>query len=144
MAYKLSDKSKQNLKGVHPSLRFLVEGVMETQIMDFSVKEGVRSEARQKELFDAGFSKTLKSKHLIQKDGYGHAVDLYPYPIDMDAVNKMSGVEVSRFGVLCGIIKALAWTHGIKIRWGSDWDGDGQTLDHTFVDMPHFELGEER
>jgi peptidoglycan L-alanyl-D-glutamate endopeptidase CwlK len=27
-----------------------------------------------------------------------------------------------------------------RIRWGGDWDGDGQTADETFHDWPHFEL----
>lgn len=26
------------------------------------------------------------------------------------------------------------------IRWGGDWDGDGQTIDEKFVDLPHFEV----
>lgn len=140
MTYKLSQKSLERLNGVHPSLIFLVNAAIDTQIMDFSVNEGVRSIDRQKELVSKGASKTMKSKHLIQSDGYGHAVDLYPYPIDMDAVNKNSAVEIVRFGVLAGIIKSLAWTHGIEIEWGGDWDSDGQTLDHTLFDAPHFQL----
>lgn len=140
MKYKLSNKSLDRLKGVHPSLVFLVQSAMETQIMDFSVNEGVRTLDRQKELVSKGASKTMKSKHLVQPDGYGHAVDLYPYPIDMDAVNRNNAVEIVRFGVLAGIIKSLAWTHGIEIEWGGDFDSDGQTLDSTFFDAPHFQL----
>ena len=79
MKYKLSNKSLERLNGVHPSLVFLVQSAMETQIMDFSVNEGVRTLDRQKDLVSKGFSKTMKSKHLVQSDGYGHAVDLYPY-----------------------------------------------------------------
>ena len=29
---------------------------------------------------------------------------------------------------------------GYTLRWGGDWDGDGDTDDQTFVDMPHWEL----
>lgn len=140
MKYKLSNKSLERLNGVHPSLVFLVQSAMETQIMDFSVNEGVRTLDRQKDLVSKGFSKTMKSKHLVQSDGYGHAVDLYPYPIDMEAVNRNNAVEIVRFGVLAGIIKSLAWTHGIEIEWGGDWDSDGQTLDSTFFDAPHIQL----
>ena len=39
----------------------------------------------------------MNSKHLIQSDGYGHAVDLYPYPIDMNRVNKG---DAKRFSAL--------------------------------------------
>ena len=28
----------------------------------------------------------------------------------------------------------------VGFRWGGDWDGDGQTDDHTFIDPMHFEL----
>ena len=140
MKYKLSQKSLERLNGVHPSLVFLVQSAMETQIMDFSVNEGVRTLDRQKDLVSKGASKTMKSKHLVQSDGYGHAVDLYPYPIDMEAVNRNNAVEIVRFGVLAGIIKSIAWTHGIEIEWGGDFDSDGQTLDSTFFDAPHIQL----
>jgi peptidoglycan L-alanyl-D-glutamate endopeptidase CwlK len=26
------------------------------------------------------------------------------------------------------------------MRWGGDWDGDGDTKDERFFDGPHFEL----
>jgi peptidoglycan L-alanyl-D-glutamate endopeptidase CwlK len=138
--YKFSKKSLDNLVGVHPDLRDLVQEAMALQIMDFAVNEGLRDLRRQSDLFAAGKSKTMNSKHLKQPDGFGHAVDLYPSPIDMVAVNKGSAKEIIRFGVLYGIIATLAAKNKIKIRWGGDWDGDGQTLDHTFFDAPHIEL----
>lgn len=140
MTYKFGTKSLTNLHGVHPHLVMCVEAAMDKQIMDFSVREGVRSLERQKELFKSGASKTMNSKHLIQPDGYGHAVDLYPYPINMDKVNDGNWVEISRFGVLAGIMLSCARELGIKLKWGNDWNGDGQTLDHSFHDAPHFEL----
>ena len=75
----------------------------------------------------------MNSKHLIQSDGYGHAVDLYPYPIDMNRVNKGDAKEIFRFGVLAGLMRSVAERKGIIIVNGADWDGDGQTLDHTFL-----------
>ena len=38
---------------------------------------------------------------------------------------------------------ATALGMGIKLRWGGDWDGDWQTRDNTFDDLPHFELAAE-
>jgi peptidoglycan LD-endopeptidase CwlK len=29
---------------------------------------------------------------------------------------------------------------GIKVRWGNDWDMDGDLNDQKFIDSPHFEL----
>lgn len=140
--YRFSARSLDNLVGVHPELRAVVEMAMDMQIMDFSVVEGVRTKERQKHLYDTAKSKTLRSKHLIQNDGYGHAVDLYPYPINMQAVHNNDVREVSRFGVLSGIMLTCAKTNGVKIINGMDWDGDGQTLDHTFFDAPHFQIME--
>ena len=108
--------------------------------MDFTVVEGLRSLERQRELYNKGASATMNSKHLIQSDGWGHAFDVYPYPIDMKAVHAHSAQEIIRFGVLSGIIKSAALDLDVKIRWGGDWDSDGETLDHTFFDAPHFEL----
>lgn len=138
--YKFGDKSLANLEGVHPDLVQVVKKAMTMQIMDFSVVEGVRDIERQRNLYHTGRSQTLKSKHLIQPDGYGHAVDLYPYPIDMDKINSGDPREMSRFGILAGIILSCAKQLDIAIISGMDWDGDGQVLDHSFFDAPHFQL----
>ena len=119
---------------------------MDAQIMDFSVKEGLRTLERQKQLVAQGKSRTMLSKHLVQEDGYGHAVDLYPSPIDMAVINSpkaspgLYGKETFRFGLLAGVVLSAARRRGIIVVNGADWDGDGQTLDHTFFDAPHFQI----
>jgi peptidoglycan L-alanyl-D-glutamate endopeptidase CwlK len=35
---------------------------------------------------------------------------------------------------------AAAAELGVSLRWGGDWDGDGSRRDHSFIDLPHFEL----
>lgn len=140
MKYKFSANSRNKLTGIHPDLIRVVNRAMGMQIMDFSVVEGLRTLERQKQLVADGKSKTLKSKHLMQIDGYGHAVDLYPYPIDMARVNRGDAREIARFGVLAGIMRTCAALEGVEIINGMDWDGDGETLDHTFFDAPHFQL----
>ena len=42
--------------------------------------------------------------------------------------------------LFAGFIKGLACSMGIKIRMGADWDGDFDTKDQKFHDLPHFEL----
>lgn len=130
--YKLSKRSLERLDGVHPDLVYVIKVAIELGIIDFSVIEGLRTLEAQKSYVAKGVSKTLNSKHLIQSDGYGHAVDLYPYPIDMVKVNKGDSKELVKFGVLAGVIKAVAKNAGIDIIWGGDWK--------SFVDMPHFEI----
>jgi peptidoglycan L-alanyl-D-glutamate endopeptidase CwlK len=141
MSFQFSKLSKSKLIGIHPKLVEVLEDVMKLQIMDFSVTEGLRTKERQEELFRTGKTKTMNSMHIIQEDGYGHAVDLYPSPLDMAKVKAGNAQEISRFGVLAGVIKAVAKQKGIKVRWGGDWDNDGETLDHAFFDAMHMELG---
>lgn len=142
--YAFSKTSLNNLHNVHPQLVQIVHDTMSLQVMDFSVREGVRTIDRQTELFKSGRSKTMNSKHLIQPDGYAHAVDLYPSPIDMTAVNDVRSPkhvkEVIRFGVLTGLMLSCAKRRGIIVVNGIDWDGDGETLDHSFFDAPHFQI----
>lgn len=140
MTYRFSRRSLERLEGVHPDLVSCVHEVMSWQVMDFSVIEGVRSADRQRKLFEAGRSTTLNSKHLIQPDGFAHAVDLYPYPIDMGLVDEGDVREIARFGILAGLMARAAQEIGVLVVNGMDWDGDGQTLDHTFFDAPHFQL----
>lgn len=144
LMYKFSEQSIRNLEGVHPALAHVVQAALLTNIMDFRVAEGVRTIERQHELFKRGATKTMNSKHLIQPDGAGHAVDLYPYPIDMNLVNNGAWKEIIRFGVLAGIIKQCAKDAGIVVTWGCDFDNDGQTLDQTFMDAPHFQIEVQR
>lgn len=138
--FTFSENSLKNLAGVHPDLVRVVKRAMSMQIMDFSVNEGVRTVTRQTELFKAGRAKTLNSKHLVQATGFGHAVDLYPHPVDMGRVSKGDAREIARFGVLSGIMRTCALLEGVQLVNGMDWDGDGETLDHTFFDAPHYEL----
>lgn len=65
----LSARCLARLKGVHPDLVRVVERAREST--PFIVTEGLRTSARQRELFNAGATRTLNSRHLT-----GHAVDL--------------------------------------------------------------------
>ena len=138
--YKFSNTSLKRMEKTHPDLRKVVLKAMSYQIIDFSVIEGVRTKDKQAAYVKAGVSKTMNSKHLLQADGYSHAVDLYPYPIDMKRVNRGDSTEIARFGVLAGIVAVAAKELGVSIRQGWDWDGDGEALDHSFLDWPHVEL----
>lgn len=138
--FKFSSKSLDSLVGVHPELVDIVHDVMALQVMDFSVIEGLRSIEQQEIYVQQGRSRTMNSKHLKQDTGYSHAIDLYPYPIDMKLVNRGDMREISRFGMLAGLMLSCAKQRGITLTWGADWDRDGVVLDHTFYDAPHFQI----
>ena len=70
---------------MHPDLVACAEKALSYGLMDFSVAQGVRTEAQQAALYAQGRSApgkivtwTMQSNHLLQSDGYGHAPDLVP------------------------------------------------------------------
>ena len=142
MTITLSQRSLSRLEGVHPDLVRVVKRAAEiaAPINDFTVLEGVRTPARQKELYAQGRTApgrkvtwTLNSNHFVNPvTGFGHAVDLAPYPIDWD--------NISRFDRLATIMFAAADKEKVRIRWGADWDQDGNPRERGETDSPHFEL----
>ena len=69
-------RSRRMLRNVHPDLVCVAFRALEYSAVDFVITEGLRSSARQLELYNQGRSKTLNSKHLIRKDGTSHAIDV--------------------------------------------------------------------
>lgn len=99
---------------------------------DITVIESVRTIEKQKENVAKGVSWTMKTKHLRQPDGYSHAVDIAPYPVDWN--NK------DRFNTMADHVMKAAKELGIKVRWGGDWNRNGDWRDEKSYDGPHFEL----
>jgi len=122
--------SRTRLYTCHPELQRLFERIVEE--FDCSIVYGVRTKEQQAVLMDAGLSKVFKSKHLKQSDGWAHAIDVAPYPIDWN--------NTKRFYWFAGIVEATARELGIEIRWGGDWDRDHDLDDQTFMDLVHFEI----
>lgn len=119
MGYKLGTRSLQNLSGVHPDLVAVVKRAIEITGVDFTVIEGIRNISRQRELYKAGKSTTMNSRHIT-----GHAVDMVPWPVDWN--------DLERFEVMSEAMKSAAEELEIPIVWGGDWK--------SFYDAPHFEL----
>jgi len=122
---KFGKKSRDRLLGVKPELINVLNELV--KIMDVTIIEGLRTEARQNELVAQGKSKTKYSKHLR-----GMAVDLAPYPIDWD--------DRERFHYMGGMFRGICQQMGVKGRWGGDWDSDGDVKDNSFDDLVHVEL----
>src|SRR5690606_4368547 len=103
------------------------------------VLEGVRTPQRQRELYAQGRTKpgpkvtwTLTSNHFKQADGFGHAVDLVPYPVDWNTPAKFDAVSKA--------LLAAADELSVKLRWGKDWNQNGRPGEKGETDSPHFEL----
>ena len=126
---RLSEKSIERLASCHSDLRLLFSEV--SKYYDCTIVCGHRGEPEQTEAFRTGKSKVQfpNSKH----NSYPSlAVDVVPFPIDWN--------DLKRFYHFCGYVAATANRLGIKIRSGSDWDGDFDFKDQNFHDLPHWEL----
>lgn len=121
MAFRFGARSKERLKGVHPDLVAVMNRALQISPMDFTIVEGLRTEARQKQLVAAGASMTMRSRHLT-----GHAVDIAPW------VGGAIRWDWPLFHQMAVAVKAAAAVEGIPIEWGGDW--------RRFKDGPHWQL----
>jgi peptidoglycan LD-endopeptidase CwlK len=128
MKFRFGTRSERNLTGVHPDIVRVCRRALSYGIMDFSVICGIRTYEEQKRLYAQGRTEpgeivtwTMNSRHLPQEDGYSHAVDLAPYPIDW-------GNE-DRFWMLRGIMMAAAREEGVDLEYLP-----------SGRDLPHFQL----
>ena len=124
-----SKRSLSRLASCDAQLQMVCNAAIEKT--DFAVLQGYRGEAEQNDAFDRGMSKLRypKSKHNAWPS---RAVDIAPYPIDWN--------DTKRFVALADIMLAEAKRLGVNMRWGGDWNRNGEWRDEKFRDMPHFEL----
>ena len=136
-----SQRSLDNLKGVHPKLVGVLNEAIRTTPIDFTVVEGLRTLQRQQELYAIGRTKAgskvtnadgirNKSNHQAKNDGYGHAVDIYPFV--SGKVRVLEPYVIDNLRKITAHIKAVAASQGVKITCGIDWKNP--------FDPPHVEL----
>lgn len=122
-------ESKRHFDTLHPDLqKVLAEAI---KYIDFSITCGFRNQLDQDRAFAEGKSK-LKWPNGEHNQMPSRAVDVAPYPINWN--------DAEAFTLLSGIIYGIACTMGVQLRIGADWDGDFNTLEHSFKDRPHLEL----
>ncbi len=128
--FQLSQRSLSRLMGVHPVLVAIVKLAIQRTTVDFTVVEGVRTLAQQREYVTKGASQTMNSYHLPQADGLGHAVDLAPLVNGAIPWN-----DWAQFKTLADVVKACASELGVPVEWGGDWK--------SLKDGPHFQIPRE-
>lgn len=121
MSFRLSERSRARMRGVHPALVGVIEAAILTTPVDFRVTEGLRTPARQASLVRAGASRTLNSRHIT-----GHAVDVAAM---VDGAIRWDWPLYPR---IAEAIKSAAKAKGVALVWGGDWP--------RLRDGPHFEL----
>ena len=115
-----SKRSQQHLAEIHIELYEVVFLARLLSEVPFEITDGLRTIEEQRDYFNNGFSKTMRSKHLD-----GLAVDVVPIPVTW---------EPEAFYPIAEAMKQAADILDTPIVWGGDW--------RTFKDYPHFELKE--
>lgn len=156
----MSIRREERLQGVHPSLVSVVkrasEELFKNTEMQLLIIEGVRTQERQQQLFNQGrttpgriVTNSLKSKHLKQLDGFGHAVDIAL----CDSKGNVDWNDLTKFELIRrAMVKAAKELKVPNLRSGADWDKndipDMKEVDaymkrfrrRPLVDYPHYEL----
>lgn len=143
--FKFSARSKLALTGVDANLVKVITRALELSPVDFMVIEGLRTEARQRELVAKGASKTMQSKHLT-----GKAVDIVPI------IDGQVRWDWPAFYPLAVAVREAAKELNVKVRWGGVWDKPINDLSTDmaqeikdycvrhkgpdFLDGPHYEI----
>jgi peptidoglycan LD-endopeptidase CwlK len=126
---KFSPVSLDRLRTCDLRLQGLFERVV--QVRDCTILEGYRDQAAQDAAFMAGKSKEQWPNGKHNSDP-SHAVDVAPYPVDW--------TNSARFYYFAGLVQGIAAEMGLPIRYGGDWDGDGNPRNQSFNDLVHFEI----
>ena len=129
-----SKASLAKLDTCHPTLQLIMNEAIKHK--DFTVLEGHRDKATQDRYFAEGKTK-LKwpdGKHCSDPS---LAIDIAPWIHGKVSFDKHHCIY------LAGLIMALAAVNRVHLRWGGDWDEDGEPItDQTFNELVHFEIVE--
>ena len=129
-------KSEEKLLSLHPKLAEVARTVI--QCMDYKIIHTVRTLEEQKHLFETGQSQILLSKHLIQPDGFSHAIDAAPFYAWKRP--QIDWKDTKSFYFLAGMFMQAAYLLGVKLRYGGDWNMNNDLNDQKFFDLGHFEI----
>ena len=142
MAFKFGSTSKQRLHTCHVDMQKIMNMAISVSDIDFGIAEGHRSVALQKKYFLEGKSK-IDGVNRLGKHNYkpSLAADIYLW------INGKAKWQNEDLSYLAGVIQTCATLLHRQgkishvIRWGGNWDMDGEILyDQSFDDRPHFEL----
>ncbi len=104
------------------------------EVADISLLDGHRGEESQNAAFDSGASK-LRWPNGKHNKYPSVAVDLQPYPKPKNKEKLWAAL-----GYIAGRIIQIGVEEGVELRWGGDWDGDGDMTDQDFMDLFHIEI----
>ena len=163
MAWTWGSKSSKILTQLEKDLVMILDWGLKYSPVDFGLSEGHRTPKKQFEYYKKGRKQTadhgwipispdrkgiitncdgtsIKSKHNYLPS---KAVDLYIFVLGKPSLT----YDIPHLSLVAGIMiagAAFLYEQGNiqhKLRWGGNWDKDGEILyDQEFDDLPHLEL----
>jgi len=119
------------------NIQLVFDEALAMGLIDISAIEGRRARARQNRLYRIDRSRVMwpDSKHNVLKpDDLAHAIDAAPF------VNGKISDNYYHCIYLAGVIQCCGKKLSIPIRWGGNWDMDGEPVtDQDFQDLWHYE-----
>jgi len=160
MAHILSKKGREIYQTLHNDLQLIIDGILEYCVVDITLVEGHRAPSKQFEYYKKGREKTgdgvwkivNKSKVITNIDGYkkkgkhnydpSRAIDVCAYVSGKPHLS-WNHTQLAYIAGTAMMVAEVLYAEGKishKLRWGNDWDMDGDFSDNSLVDAPHLEL----
>jgi hypothetical protein len=152
---KFSQRSMIQIDTMESDLSKVFIEALKWSDIDFGITQGSRTVSQQQKYFDDGKSKINPKKYTPEKlievakhivnnvKPLSRAGDIYIYV----PLKKSLAYDIKHLCFVGGVITSTAnrmFDNGeieIKIRWGGNWDKDGEIItDQSFQDLPHFEI----
>jgi len=155
----LGKKSKTQYDTLHPDLQMIASWGLKYCAVDFGINEGHRPISKQFEYFKKG-RKLVGNKWVLVNpkakwtniDGINtKGMHNYEPSLAFDFKAFVPGkpqltwdaVHLTYIGASLIMIAEYLYSEGMiqhKLRWGGNWDKDGDLADNTLYDRPHVEL----
>lgn len=133
MSRKWGNRSQQVLSELDPRLASIMTTILH-EVADISLICGFRDQEEQDEAYETGRSKVRwpngKHNRLPSK-----AVDFQPWPVPERREKLWASLAY-----IAGHAIQIGRRRGLVVRWGGDWDGDGDLTDQNFDDLYHLEI----
>lgn len=128
-----SSKSQRVYNSLDPRLQYLCDELLKH--MDVSLVYGHRTQRQQNALYPKNSKVQWPNSKHNRKPSL--AVDMQPYPYPSTENDLRAGL-----GYMAGLCFRLAEESGFSIRWGGDWNRNGDVTDNGFDDLFHIEVYE--
>jgi len=129
-------QSKKHRQSIDHRLNAVSDRVL--KLRDHSIIEGHRPEKEQ----NAAFNATPQRSKIKWPDGKHNsipskALDMQPHPMPEDDDTLREDLSY-----IAGLYVGIGSEMGLTLRWGGDFDMDGETADNRWDDLFHLEIVE--